>query len=72
MIVIDGPYVRKAILKLQTFLEIYFYIPDWYNVVLFTSKKEKKLVAKDYLIENLSKMLLFVIGIYYTLKSFYF
>ena len=38
MIVIDRRYVRKAILKLQTFLEIYFYISDLYNVVLFTSK----------------------------------
>ena len=39
MIVIDGPYIRKAILKLQTFLEIYFYIPDSDIVVLYTSKK---------------------------------
>ena len=39
MIVIDGPYVRKAILKLQTLLEIYFYIPDSDIVVLYTSKK---------------------------------
>ena len=39
MVGIDGPYVKKAILKLQTLLEIYFYLPDWNNVVLLTLTK---------------------------------